>query len=228
MNARPKAVAGYVLGWCLIACFVVLLTLIFSFLGTLICAALTGMMMGAARLKKWQSLAMSLLFPAVITTVLRMSRAELTAKEICFLSLLCFGLFWLIYVAVFALVSQEQAARPEQPRPRATAPSTSAGPDANQISEVGDQRSDAMAAMAKVETPLPELNLADLQGKWLSQAPRPEPRGQQKLIEIDHQTLILSLLSEDGHADLLGKAELKLSHHSVLLLPTASKVAASN
>src|ERR1035438_8644004 len=56
MNSMPLKSAVQNVGLCsVLVFFVVLLTLVFSFLGTIICAALAGMMMGATRPSRWLS-----------------------------------------------------------------------------------------------------------------------------------------------------------------------------
>jgi len=71
----------YLLGAAAIAFFVGLLTFIFSFLGTIFCAALVGMMLGAFKDLRWQSVSFSFLLPAVLVAVLRVTRAELTGNR---------------------------------------------------------------------------------------------------------------------------------------------------
>src|SRR5260370_35897434 len=98
MSLRPiKTAVQYLLGAAAIALFVSLLTFIFSFLGTIFCAALAGMMLGAFKNLRWQSVPFSFLFPAVIVTVLRVSKAELAANQVLVLALSAFGAFWLTY-----------------------------------------------------------------------------------------------------------------------------------
>src|SRR5215472_1145713 len=111
MNALPlKKTLQRIAGGIIITFFVVLLTLIFSFLGTIICAALAGMMLGAAKLPRWQVAAASLLFPSVIFGVLRTTGADLPLQKILMLSGMCLGTFWLIYLVVSMMISYERKA----------------------------------------------------------------------------------------------------------------------
>src|SRR5437763_1583738 len=114
MNLKPKAALGYLVGWISIIAFVVLLSLIFSFVGTIICAGAAGMMMGATRMPRLASAAVSLIFPGVVIGVLRLSGAELEDRQILFLGVLCFVLYWSLYAALFKVVSQERAFRATQ------------------------------------------------------------------------------------------------------------------
>ena len=111
MNALPlKKTLQRVAGGVIITFFVVLLTLIFSFLGTIICAALAGMMLGAAKLPRWQVGAASLLFPSVIFCVLRTTGADLPLQKVLLLSGMCLGTFWLIYLVVSMMIFYERKA----------------------------------------------------------------------------------------------------------------------
>jgi len=108
MNALPlkKALQRVACG-VVITFFVVLLTLIFSFLGTIICAALAGMMLGAAKPARWLVGLASLLFPSVIFGVLRTTGADLPWQKVLLLAGMCLGTFWLIYLVVSMMIFYE-------------------------------------------------------------------------------------------------------------------------
>src|SRR5581483_4112244 len=96
--------------WGIVLAFVALLTVIFSFLGTLFCAALGGMMMGATRASKRFALIFSLLCSGVLLGVLRSQRTELAAKQVTILAMLCLAAFWFLYVVSLSLVAFEKNA----------------------------------------------------------------------------------------------------------------------
>jgi hypothetical protein len=205
VSVRPKIVAGYVLGWFLIVFFVVLLTLIFSFLGTIICAALAGMMMGAARLPRLQSLLLSVVFPGVLASVLVITRAELPGRQILFLSLLCLGIFWVIYLAISALVAQEKAERDRSQSQSAASPA--------HLSQ-----GSPMSAVERTARPRAgELTLDALEGKWLAQSSRSPTSNQQKVLEISRESLVLSLTSPSGQVQFCGQARLSLCDGSMVI-----------
>jgi hypothetical protein len=112
MNAKAKMAVGYAFAVCLLAFFVALLTVIFSFLGTFICAALAGMMMGAGRIRVLPSTVLSLLFPVVLVVTFRLSHTEIMAGHILLLALICLAVFWGLYGAIRALISTEQKSNP--------------------------------------------------------------------------------------------------------------------
>ncbi len=212
MNARVKAVIGYAVGWTVIIFFVVLLTLIFSFVGTLICAALAGMMMGAARLPRWQSLTMSLVFPAVISTVLRVSRAELAGRQIVFLSVLCFVVFWAIYSAVYLLVGQEQSQRAADAR-RTT------GGQCTRVARPGGLRTSEEAGATRCSSRGDAaLTLEDLEGKWLQQGSWRGNGAANRELEIADRTLVLRVLDARGQVRFKAKADVQLEPGPVLAI----------
>lgn len=210
MNARPKAILGYVVGWLLTVCFVVLFTVIFSFVGTLICAALAGMMMGAARLCWWQSLTLSMLFPGVISGYFRVTKAELPATQVLFLSALCFAIFWIIYLALWGLTSHERrgtaASKPAKAagRPAAAAPAAEASALARAVLAPESAPADAV----------PAVTLAALQGKWLDGTAGPQSGNGHRRMEINDDTIVVSLVDDCGKVH-SAKAHLRLCAHCV-------------
>jgi len=204
MNSKPikTAVKCAALGSVLVF-FVVLLTLVFSFLGTIICAALAGMMMGSTKPSRWLSLPTSLVFPAVIFTVLQVTRAELLGRQIILVTLLCFGAFWLTYFMAFWLMAFErnqQTASLQYPgvQPALTHRRNTAG--------------DGSAAVppASSAEPVVELKLEELQGKWSCELAGSDGRPQKRVIEITGGRLVLRALDPNGRVRSCASANLKL------------------
>src|SRR5215468_10192891 len=109
MNATPLQTAlRFLAAWATVVLFAVLLTLVFSFLGAIFCAALAGMMFGSVRLPLWQACTFSLTFPAVLVSILRTGGAELLAGQVAVLSLVCLGTFWLTYGLVRVVIWYER------------------------------------------------------------------------------------------------------------------------
>jgi hypothetical protein len=79
----------------LLVAAVALLTLVFSFLGTILCSVLVGMMIAAIKPRLWRALLVSLVFPAVLLGFLRFSKADLPPHKGLQLASVCFGAFWL-------------------------------------------------------------------------------------------------------------------------------------
>ena len=115
MNSNPIRAAGKALGiWMAIVAFVAFLTFAFSFLGTILCAVVIGMMMGASRHPKWQSIPVSLIFPALVFLLLRLSRTAIAHEQINAVAALCFGAFWLTCGLTFILRSVEGKQAPKE------------------------------------------------------------------------------------------------------------------
>jgi ABC-type uncharacterized transport system permease subunit len=97
---------------------VTLLTLLFSFLGTIACGALVGMTFGARRQWEWQGLLASLVFPAVITGFVYFQKPNLTSQQCLVLPIICFGTFGVTYLlthAAFHFERQNGSSAAEQP-----------------------------------------------------------------------------------------------------------------
>ena len=110
MNAVAVKTAGRYLGaWGAIVLCVILLSLLFTFLGTITCAVLAGMMIGAFKGAKWFSVSVSLVFPVVIFGMARGAKVELMPQQITLLAALCFGTFWVTYlVSAFVFFCEQK------------------------------------------------------------------------------------------------------------------------
>src|SRR5215472_10595858 len=109
MSSLPlKSALKQVGAWSIVVIFLALLTIIFSFLGTLFCAALGGMMMGATKASGKLSLPFSVLCPGILFALLRFQKSELPERQIIVLMVLCLAAFWAIYVVSAAVMAHEQ------------------------------------------------------------------------------------------------------------------------
>jgi len=200
MKAKTlRTVSGHVAGWGAIVSFVLLLTFIFSFLGTIFCSVLAGMMLGAMKPHRWHSVPISLLFPAAICLVLRAMKAELADRQINLLSLLCLGAFWLAFFLAAVLVSAEQKGRGAPVagpgKPSAQTPPREPGPVAEGAAPDG-----CMAA--PLEAVCPEsadgLTLARLQGTWWWKAASGNGEAHEKVLRIEGHNLVLKEVDGAG------------------------------
>lgn len=175
MSALPfKKTLQYVAGGVVLTFFVVLLTLIFSFLGTIICAALAGMMLGAAKLERWKVVAISLVFPTVIFGVLRTQGADLPERQVLMLSGLCLSTFWLIFAVVALLIHFEGKSR---------------------VASANGSKRPMAAAAANGNG---HLSLQALEGKWLLDPGRFSPPSRRKVLEIRREHLSLRIPKTTG------------------------------
>lgn len=195
MNPSPIQAAGqYALRGSVIVFFVALLTFIFSFLGTIICAVVAGMMMGAARPSTGRALPVALIFPAVIFTLLRSLKSELEARQIGILALVCFAAFWLSYL-LCALVLYSERRTPAPARGPTLCPPRAGGAD-----EAGD------AGTRSLERPA-ELTLDQLQGRWRRETPAD---ALPMLMEITRDRLVLHTPDATGRLAVVAQGNLRL------------------
>ena len=202
MNALAvKTALRYVIGWGLIAFFAALLTFIFSFLGAFFCAGLTGMMLGSFKLPRWQTIALSFIFPAVLFLILRTGGAELLMRQVILLSVLCLGTFWLTYLLVHAVVRYE----------RKDAQLAAGSPV---ISRSVVRQSPDLSAGKDFYPNC--LTLQVLQGKW-SCITRPVdlPR-EHKSMEIERERLLLTISDSMGKISFKGRGEVKICEGGIL------------
>ena len=188
--------------------FVGLLTLIFSFLGTIMCAVLAGMMLGATKLGRWQTLALSLIFPAVIFIVLRTSKADLAGRQIEVISLVCFAAFWLTYIVAAALITYEHQGQGSR------ASGVTGG--TTQLSKIGSACRTATEVAVQpapevVQQPARGLTLEVLQGTWCCTAGCNGQR-RDKTMHIQQETVILSVADSAGRIRIVTRAEIRVGN----------------
>ncbi len=197
--------------WCVLAAVVALLTLLFTVLGTITCAVLMGMMMAAIKHRPWQVIPISLVFPAVVIAMVHFAKVELPGPQRIVLPVLCFAVFWLIYLATFALVRFE--ARHQRARSGVTAASVP-----NVLSE---PVADAMTRLVdRTEGPAPaaELRLEELQGKWSCETGS-NGHLERKVIEVVGRHLSLNLIAADGRVRRVAEGELTLERSGLSARP---------
>jgi hypothetical protein len=207
MNAAAIRTAGRYLGaWGAIVGFVVLLSVIFTFLGTITCAVLAGMMMGAFKGARWFSVSVSLVFPGVVFGMVRSARVELTPSQVIWLGALCFGTFWVTYlVSAFVFFCEQRERKPAKLPAPALPPETLA--PGGQVAATGC----TLAAEPPGSTvPVGEACLGQLQGNWVREASNTgEPPGQ-RIIQIKEAKLELKAVDASGRITLLARGDVTL------------------
>lgn len=172
--------------WCILVIAVVLLTMLFTILGTITCAVLTGVMMASTRHQRWQTIPVSIVFPGVVAALGSLARVELVGQQRIFLPALCFGAFWLTYFLMGAVAKLESKAV-----------DVSAAPITAQTEKMEQE-------------PVKELRLEDLQGKWVLEATNANATGAKKILEVAGNHVSLSVVESEGRAKLVGGSKVKL------------------
>jgi hypothetical protein len=207
MNAVAIRTAGKYLGaWGAIVCFVVLLSCLFTFLGTITCAVLVGMMMGAFKGEKWFSVSISLVFPAVIVGMVRGARVELTQQQVILLAALCFGTFWVTYLVSAVVLFCEQREAKSSTSFALTAQERSA-PRGAAVVAIDD--ASAIKPLDSAATAR-ESGLEQLQGNWVRDASTAGAALCKKVIQIRESKLELRAIDNSGHVTLLASGEVTL------------------
>ena len=187
--------------------FVVLLTLVFSFLGTIVCAVLAGMMMGATKPSRWLSVPMSLLFPAIVFSVLLVTKADLLPQHVALVSALCFAAFWGTYLAAMLMMVFERKQGSLAATPAGAVPNGQGFPV--QAQDSARQVQPLVSPDDVIPARLHELNLDDLQGTWLRQPAGANGESGQSIIEIKKNKLVLSLPDCNGRPRVVAEGEIR-------------------
>lgn len=217
MNAGLKVVLGHLFGWCFVLFLVVLLTLVFSFLGTIICAALAGLMMGSNRFSCWRACLVSLVFPGVISAVLLIYRAEVPGAQIVMLCLLCSGVFWAIYGVMYALSNPDTATTRTSPAGPEAA-SAAACPISEPEDATGTTSRKIPAQAEKAQAGLRAsvgLTLEALQGIWFVEAGKQDPSRDSRRLEIRKDLILLSVVDAKGEEKSRVEAQLHVKGSSL-------------
>jgi hypothetical protein len=206
MNSTPLRVVGKALGtWLIILLFVSFLTFTFNFLGTILCAVVIGMMMGASRHAKWQIVPVSLIFPAVVFFMLRWVKTGLASDQVRTVSILCFAAFWLTFAltALLRLVEKSQS-----PSDAIKSHSLARGNSTLALSGPAPVRGSLDPVSLAVAPAAVPLSLALLQGRWAEASTAPDIS--RRKLEIINEQIAVRGFSSDGHLDWEAQGRLKV------------------
>ncbi len=189
---RLKTAVTYLAGWGIAVFFVTLLSFIFSFLGTIFCAAVAGMMLGATRQARVLALPTSLIFPGVIFALLRGMKSDLPSNQVVELAAACFGAFWVIFgiAAVIVACERKGVDAPGGTKAARRTPAAKMTPVLVNASRVADP--------------------TQLEGRWLEEAAGTTLQASTKVLEIRRGRLELSQIGKDGRERLLVRGQVKL------------------
>jgi len=207
MNAMVIQAAGRrVAGWGAITLFVVFFSFIFSFLGTITCAALLGMMLGAIKYSKSFSASVSLVFPAVIFGLFRTAKVELSQQQVILVAGLCFGTFWVTYLVSAVVIFCEQKGKPAS---GPSAPGRGAGPLAQPGQDTASEDASG-AVLPTAPVPASESCLEQLQGEWVCEASNAGGPSPKRVIQIKQAKLELRAIDASGRTTLLARGDVLL------------------
>ena len=207
MNAGAIRTAGRYSGaWGAIVLCVVLLSCLFTFLGTITCAVLAGMMLGAFKGARWFSVAVSMVFPGVIFGMVRGARVELTSQQVILLAGLCFGIYWVTYLVSAVLFFSEQKERKPSSSPApAPQPRTLV-----QVEPVAAADCGLATELAGNTATARESCLEQLQGNWVREAAGAGEPVCRRVIQIKEARLELKTMDADGRITLLARGDVTL------------------
>ena len=192
-----RTAAKQVAWWGLLLAVVALLTALFSILGTITAAVLTGVIMGAARRWNWKAMPVSGIFALAGLTMAQAARADLNPHQRLWMAGISFGAFWGIYLLALGLMRLETshpAAAEAHARVASACPRRCGGPP---------------ESPATAETPHP-LSLRDFQGHWLCETTGPDGQANERIMDVTGHTFALRIRDASGRVRLGGEGQLKL------------------
>jgi hypothetical protein len=211
MNPASTSAAGRQIGiGILLVSFVTLVTFVFSFVGTILCGALVGMMVGFSQQWRWRFVLISLVFPVALLASLHVSKADLSVHDNALLALVCFGAFWGTYLLTRGLSYLERKGARPPAAPSLTAAKTLAAAESKPAA-CDPSDSTAVIAASPVAVQAPQsTGLEELQGTWWREASAPDGKPCRKVIEIAREGLALSLVDRAGKVRFLARGDATL------------------
>lgn len=220
MNQLAKGAARQVTLWLVLLFVVCVSTLLFTLLGVLFTAVLTGIIMGASRRWLWQAVPVSLVFPLVTFALGQVAQESLQPGQRVAMVALGFGTFWVIYIASLGLMRLER-----QPVPAAEAPSSEQSAAATEELSGTEGASQWTAAVSgpgdgessHLDT---QLNLHDFEGTWFCETTGPDGEFRTCLMTVAEGRFALEVRNPRG---LVAEGVLSLEQvtrgHSLLVSP---------
>ena len=187
--------------------FVVLLTALFSFVGTITCCVLFGMMLGGVRGSKWSAVSVSVLLPVVTVALLQFPAPAVSWQKALTLAALCFATFWVMYFLTRCLTSSERKSNlaahvAKNPTPPMQRENSRAG--ASRVSEAF-----LLSSASRVASSLAQPDLAGLQGQWVSRRQPGHALGYSEAMEFTGEKLSFKRTDSDGNLQLCWEGSVK-------------------
>ena len=211
MNASPvKTIARQVGLWSSLVLVVVLCSLLFSLLGTLCTAVAGGLIMGASRRWKWQTIPVSVVFPLAGLSLAQAAKADLDTHQRFIAAAVSFGAFWGTYVLTILILLMEKSDKPDAPRAAMRDKVVSVTGEGLPRQERGGHRGVEATRAIGAPASAGQFSLGDLQGTWLCETNGLNGQGIKRRLEIAGGTFALNVTDSDGETHLAAQGDLKL------------------
>lgn len=214
MNPVAKTAVRQVTLWLVLLLVVCVCTVLFTLLGVLFTAVLTGILMGASRRWMWQAVPVSLVFPLVTFVLGQVAQDSLQPGQRVAMVALCFGTFWVIYITSMWLmrmearpVDDEEALSSGLPATRADVPSCPAD-----NSERTARLSSPDADTARSTGLGVRISLRDFEGTWLRETAGPDGELRTSLMTVTEGRFALEVRNRRGLARRVAEGVLSLEN----------------
>ena len=184
----------------------VLLTVLFSFLGNLTIAGITGLMLASARKWRWSVIPISAVFPAVILGLSHFCKIELPPGKVHVIALVCSAVFWGVYGVTFCLHLLEQ----KEGIPRATTQGRTGLPN-------GSSRTESDVARG--------FSAAELRGDWFCEVAAPGGSLQHKALRIENNRFVLTVTEPDGRRREIARGNVNVAQRGTVEVMVSFKAA---
>ena len=180
--------------------FVILVTTIFSFVGTISCCVLIGMMMGSLRDSRGTAIPVSLIFPMVTIALLQYPAPAVSLQKATSLAALCFAVFWAMYWLTRGLMLLESTGKPSSRRTTRSSASQAAEATSgvHERHAGGISGTPGLADAVQGRDGNQDVALTKLQGKWVSLTSRGQENSYEEVLEFNQETFQLEWTDARG------------------------------
>lgn len=196
--------------WLLLVLLVCVCTVLFTLLGVLFTAVLTGILMGGSRRWKWQAIPVSLVFPLVAFALGNYAHTSLEPRQRVLMVILCFGAFWVIYLTSLWLMRME--ARPVADEEGVHSAPLADGVDGASRTEAACARDVGLTEPVAAASAVPEaqLELRDFEGTWFCETSGPNGEFRTCLMTVAKGKFALEIRNPRGLACRVAEGVLRL------------------
>jgi hypothetical protein len=192
-----------------LALVVSIVTVLFSYLGTICVALLAGMMIGTLPHSKWQAFRASWIFPAVMIGMLQLWNVEVEFRRQLDLAGLCVAAFWVVYlltVLVMRFEAKQSVAEEKTGVPAASlAESAVSSPDSQRNGAPGPGSRECVG-----EPSGGRFDLRALQGQWRCEESGANGRLVRKTLCVEGDHFLLDLIPKGGGTPIVFKGCVRL------------------
>jgi len=195
-------------------------TVLFSYVGTICVAVLAGMMIGTLPRSIWLALRVGFVFPAVMLAMLQLWRVELEFPRQLMMGGLSFAMFWAVYLLTLGVMCLEARSGAAGEAAGASSAGDSVGAEGTGRSEEGAGEIASGLRDRSEDTPAIPIILQWLEGEWCCEVVDLEGRRCHKVFRVAGDQFSLAVTPANGDQSEAVRGHLKFGESDRHQTPT--------